>query len=96
MKLVLDARVADRQPARRTPREAQTYTIQAEPAFFINGFYCTAQCDGDGYNPLDFRAAVRVADFAAAIRATDITVRRTGRAKAAGAASSAGLGTRRQ
>jgi uncharacterized protein YfaS (alpha-2-macroglobulin family) len=56
-----------------TPREAQTYTIQAEPAFFINDFYCTSQCDGDASNPLISRAQIRAADFAAATRATDIT-----------------------
>ena len=50
VKLVLDRR-CHRQPGRATPREAQTYTIQAEPAFFINDFYCTAQCDGDGSQP---------------------------------------------
>jgi uncharacterized protein YfaS (alpha-2-macroglobulin family) len=72
VKLVLDTALPS--PAGRvTPREAQTYTIQAEPAFFINDFYCTAQCDGDGSNPLISRVPIRVSDFAAAIRATDIT-----------------------
>ena len=51
VKLVLDTALPS--PAgRATPPEAQTYTIQAEPAFFIDDFFCTSQCDGDGSNPL--------------------------------------------
>jgi hypothetical protein len=56
-----------------TPREPQTYTIKAERAFFIDDFYCRAECDGDAANALRMRAPVRVADFAVALRATDIT-----------------------
>jgi uncharacterized protein YfaS (alpha-2-macroglobulin family) len=56
-----------------TPRDAQTYTVRAERAFFLDDFYCTAQCDGDASNPLISRADIRVADFGAALRATDIT-----------------------
>jgi uncharacterized protein YfaS (alpha-2-macroglobulin family) len=72
VRLLLDATLPS--PAgRATPREAQSYTIQVERALFINDFECTAQCDGDASNPLVSRAEIRVADFAAATRATDIT-----------------------
>jgi uncharacterized protein YfaS (alpha-2-macroglobulin family) len=72
VKLVLDASLPS--PAGSgTPPEAQTFTITAEPAFFINDFSCTSQCDGEIYNPLISRAEIRVPDFAAATRAVDIT-----------------------
>jgi hypothetical protein len=56
-----------------TPGQPQSYTIRVEPAFFIDEFYCTSACDGDATNPLQMRVPVRVADFAAALRAIDIT-----------------------
>jgi alpha-2-macroglobulin len=72
VKLVLDAALPS--PAGRvTPLEAQTYTIVAEPAFFIDDFICSTSCDGDASNPLISRVPIRVSDFATAIRATDIT-----------------------
>lgn len=55
------------------PGGVQTHTIQAEPAFFVEDFRCTNACDADAWNPLRLRTAVNVADFAAALRATDIT-----------------------
>src|SRR4030095_11642085 len=58
VRLVLDTTLPS--PAGRvTPPEAQTYTIQAEPAFFINDFYCSAACDGDASHPLISRAPLR-------------------------------------
>jgi uncharacterized protein YfaS (alpha-2-macroglobulin family) len=72
VRLALDAALPS--PAgTATPPEEQTYTIRAEPAFFIEDFRCTSECDGDAWNPLRVSAPVRVADFAAALRATDIT-----------------------
>ncbi|HET9360704.1 MAG TPA: Ig-like domain-containing protein, partial [Vicinamibacterales bacterium] len=56
-----------------TPPGEQSFTIRAESAFFIEDFRCTSECDGDAWNPMRVRAPVRVADFAAALRATDIT-----------------------
>ena len=56
-----------------TPRSAQNYTIEVEPAFFIRGFYCTQACDADRRNPIEMTTSVRATDFAVAIRATDIS-----------------------
>ncbi|HEY1307111.1 MAG TPA: alpha-2-macroglobulin family protein [Vicinamibacterales bacterium] len=56
-----------------TPSQIQTFTIQVEPAFFVSGFNCSAQCDGDAWNPLEMRTPVKVTDFATALRVTDIT-----------------------
>ncbi|RPJ76305.1 MAG: hypothetical protein EHM24_02540, partial [Acidobacteria bacterium] len=56
-----------------TPATSQDYTIQAEPAFFIDGFLCRQECDADRWNPIQMRAEVKAADFAAAIRAVDLS-----------------------
>ena len=51
VRLVLNGRVpSPAGPA--TPGRAQTYTVEAEPAFFVEGFQCRVECSGDGYNPL--------------------------------------------
>jgi uncharacterized protein YfaS (alpha-2-macroglobulin family) len=72
VKLVLDAGLPSPSgPA--TPGQAQTFTVKAEPAFFVDDFFCTAACDADVANPLRMRAAVRAADFAAALTVSDIT-----------------------
>ena len=72
VRLVVGARVPS--PAgRATPGRTQSYVVEAERAFFADGFECRAQCSSDAYNPLRFRAAVRVADVAMALTATDIT-----------------------
>jgi uncharacterized protein YfaS (alpha-2-macroglobulin family) len=47
--------------------------VEAEPAFFVNGFWCTSECDADVRNPIRMRGPVRVADFTRAISAADIT-----------------------
>ena len=60
-----------RSPAgRATPGRAQLYTIEAEPAFFITGFWCTVQCDADLRNPIRMRTVARASDFASAIAVT--------------------------
>jgi uncharacterized protein YfaS (alpha-2-macroglobulin family) len=55
------------------PGATQAYTVQVEPAFFVNGFECVARCDPDRRNPLGFRNDVRVADFSAAMSVADVT-----------------------
>ena len=72
VRLALDGQVpSPAGPA--TPGREQTYTIRAERAFFIDGFWCTAACDADAFNPLRMRAPVRLADLEAALRVTDVT-----------------------
>ncbi len=72
VRLVLNGRVpSPAGPA--TPGRAQIYTVEAEPAFFVDGFQCRSACPGDDYNPLRFRVPVRATAFAAAASALDIT-----------------------
>jgi uncharacterized protein YfaS (alpha-2-macroglobulin family) len=54
-----------------TPGVPQSYTVETENAFFIDGFYCTAQCDPDARNAVRFRSRVNVEDFAKAITVVD-------------------------
>jgi hypothetical protein len=61
-----------RSPAgRETPTLPQTYTVETEKAFFIDGFNCTSRCDPDYRNPLRFRTRVAVEDFAKAVSIAD-------------------------
>lgn len=55
-----------------TPGRPQSFTIEAEPAFFINGFECSHECDGDARNPIRMRSQVRVIDFAASVGVVDL------------------------
>jgi uncharacterized protein YfaS (alpha-2-macroglobulin family) len=55
-----------------TPGRPQQFTVEAEPAFFITGFWCTAQCDADRRNPIRTRSLVRTADFASALEVTKL------------------------
>jgi uncharacterized protein YfaS (alpha-2-macroglobulin family) len=56
-----------------TPGKPQSYMLQVEPAFFINGFWCKSECDGDARNPLEMRAPVQIKDFASALKVSDVT-----------------------
>lgn len=56
-----------------TPGTAQTYDIEGEPAFFLDGFECRAQCNGDDRNALQSRTDITIGTFAAALRVQDIT-----------------------
>ncbi|MBA3949391.1 MAG: Ig-like domain-containing protein, partial [Acidobacteria bacterium] len=58
---------------RATPGEAQSYTLQLEPAFFVEGFACHSQCDPSDWNPIRFRVPTRVAPVAKALSVADIT-----------------------
>ncbi|MBA2301697.1 MAG: Ig-like domain-containing protein, partial [Acidobacteria bacterium] len=72
LKLTLAATV--RSPAgAATPGRRQELTVVAEPAFFVDGFWCTEACDGDARNPIRSRSEVRMSDFASALTAVDIT-----------------------
>jgi uncharacterized protein YfaS (alpha-2-macroglobulin family) len=54
-----------------TPGSPQAYTVETERAFFVDGFYCTAECDPDARNPVRFRTRVTVEDFAKATTVVD-------------------------
>ncbi len=76
VRLLLDAGL--RSPSGpATPGKAQEFTVQAEPAFFIDGFRCRTECEPDRWNPIRLRVPVKVADFGAAVSATDITAAAT-------------------
>lgn len=72
VRLVLNGRVPSPAGA-ATPGRAQIYTVEAEPAFFVDGFRCRTACSGDAFNPLRLRTAVRAADLASSASALDIT-----------------------
>lgn len=55
------------------PGAPQHYTLQLEPAFFVDGVSCHSQCDPSDWNAVQFRAPVGVADAAAQIQVSDIT-----------------------
>ena len=55
-----------------TPGAAQEYTVQAERAFFIDGFRCTSECDGDARNAIRMRTAVRPAEISKALTVTEL------------------------
>ena len=55
-----------------TPGKVQEYQLEAEPAFFVTGFDCSARCDPDDRNPLGLRTPVKVADFARAMRVANL------------------------
>ena len=56
-----------------TPGRSQEYTIEAEPAFFVSGLWCSSECDADRRNPIRMRAPVRVGEFARSIAVSNIT-----------------------
>ena len=56
-----------------TPGRIQDYTMKAEPTLFVWGFDCSAKCDPDDRNPLDFHTPVQVSGFAKSLRVTDLT-----------------------
>jgi len=72
VKLTLDRTVTTRAGA-ATPEATQTYTIETEPTFFVNGFGCASACDPDLGNAIKLRADVGVAPFTKALRVRDVT-----------------------
>ena len=72
VKVVLDSRLPS--PAgTAVPGTDQSYVVQVEPVFFINGFDCTSECNPDRRNPIHLRREVKVTAFAEAVRITDVT-----------------------
>jgi hypothetical protein len=78
VRVALDARLPSPAGA-AVPGTEQSYVVQAEPAFFVDGFNCTAECDPDHRNPLELRREVKVTTFADAVRITDVTAAGTGK-----------------
>ena len=55
------------------PASSAEHTIQAEPTFFVKGFFCTSACPADRENGLELRSLVKASAFAAAVQAVDVT-----------------------
>jgi uncharacterized protein YfaS (alpha-2-macroglobulin family) len=56
-----------------TPSRIQSYTIEAEPAFFIKGFQCVSECDADNRNAVEVTSEIEVKTVAPAVSLTDVT-----------------------
>ncbi len=56
-----------------TPRTANHYTIEVEPAFFVRRLFCSSACPADAHNGVEFRSPVRAQAFAVAVHAVDMT-----------------------
>ena len=56
------------------PPAESSYVIETEHAFFVDQFRCTRACPADLSNRVHFRVPVRTTAYAAAVRATDVTV----------------------
>jgi uncharacterized protein YfaS (alpha-2-macroglobulin family) len=56
-----------------TPGKAQEYTVQLEPALFVDGPRCRRACDPDDYNPLVLRGRVAVKALRRRVRVFDLT-----------------------
>src|SRR5205823_7186185 len=54
LRVVLDAGARGVQ-GKATPGKEQEYTVQLEPALFVDGFRCRRACDPDESNPLALR-----------------------------------------
>ncbi|HEX6465076.1 MAG TPA: MG2 domain-containing protein, partial [Vicinamibacterales bacterium] len=56
-----------------TSGRTQSYTVQLEPAFFVDQIACTGACDPDRHNPIQFTVPVKADAFAKALNARDVT-----------------------
>ena len=56
-----------------TPGKVQDYTVQLEPALFVEGMRCRRACDPDDYNPLVLRGRVAVRSLRRSVKAVDVT-----------------------
>ena len=72
VKLVLDEQLPSL-AGDAVPGIVQSYTVEVEPAFFVNGFLCRTSCDPEYSNPLELRRRVKVSDFATAVKVADVT-----------------------
>jgi uncharacterized protein YfaS (alpha-2-macroglobulin family) len=74
IEILLGDKLAQSAQHARSGRE-QTFTIELEPTFFVQGVECVAQCDPESRNLLNFRTASGVTfdDARKAVTLTDIT-----------------------
>ena len=56
-----------------TPGKVQEYTVQLEPALFVDGPRCRRACDPDDYNPVALRGRVAVRALRRAVKVVDVT-----------------------
>jgi len=53
LQIFLDDKLA--KSGRASSGKPQTFTLQLDPAFFVEKIECTAECNPDSYNPISFR-----------------------------------------
>lgn len=58
---------------RATPGTKQTYEFFMEPAFFVDGLTCSAQCSTEFFNAIVFRGSVVPKDVIPRLRVVDVT-----------------------
>ncbi len=56
-----------------TPRRVQSFTIEAERAFFVTGFLCAEKCDPDSRNPIRVTSDVDVRNIGDSIAVVDVS-----------------------
>jgi len=72
IRLVLDGAVpSPAGPA--TPGDSQEYTFSMEPAFFVDGLHCSAQCSVEYWNAVEFSTPVKSSAARAAVKMFDLT-----------------------
>jgi hypothetical protein len=72
VRISTDGRLSSRGGA-ATRGVEDSFTIEAEPALFVEGFHCRSACTPEDWNPVRFLAPVRADAFAAAATVKDVT-----------------------
>ncbi|HEX8255286.1 MAG TPA: alpha-2-macroglobulin family protein [Thermoanaerobaculia bacterium] len=74
LEVLLDEKLAE-SPRHARSGEVQTFTIELEPTFFVNGVECVKECDPESRNAVNFRTGtgVKFEEARRAITLTDIT-----------------------
>lgn len=74
LRLAIDTQLTGAE-GRATPPRVQTYVARLDRTLFVDQFYCTAQCDADGYNVARLRGDVQLQALRRAAAIRDITDR---------------------
>jgi len=74
LQLTLDTRLPASE-GRATPPRPQSHVVQLERAFFVDGFRCVLQCDGDAYNVGILRSSAPLDAIRRSVGVSDITSR---------------------
>jgi alpha-2-macroglobulin len=72
VRLLLDEKLPSPAGA-ATPLKPQEYTMRAEPAFFVSGFFCTTPCNPDNGNVIGLTNRVEAAEFTKVVKVFDVS-----------------------